>query len=32
MTVWEFDYLRPIKAMDYYRQIEANNRVYSKTI
>ena len=34
ITQWTrtIGYLRPIKAMDYYRQIEANNRVYSKTI
>lgn len=34
ITQWTrtIGYLRPIKAMDYYRQIEANNRIYSKTI
>lgn len=32
ITQWTrtIGYLRPIKAMDYYRQIEASKRVYSK--
>lgn len=34
MTQWTrvIGFLRPIKGFDYYRQIEANQRVYSKTI
>ena len=34
ITQWTrtIGYLRPIKSMDYYRQIEASKRVYSKNI
>ena len=34
ITQWTrtIGYLRPIKSFDYYRQIEANNRIYSKNI
>ena len=34
ITQWTrtIGYLRPIKSFDYYRQIEASNRVYSKNI
>ena len=34
ITQWTrtIGYLRPIKSFDYYRQIEASNRIYSKNI